>query len=317
MSVISGHLWTLLPSLAHRIRPETAPEAKAWSTTLQTLDAGAERTIALSGALCEREGSHSLVVIVHGLGGALDSHYVLRAARVLDAYGFSTLRLALRGADRKGEDFYHAGLVADLHAAFASPELARYRKLFVLGYSLGGHVTLHASIEPSDARVRAVAAVCAPLHLSRGADAIDRPGAFIYRNHVLSGLKEIYAAVAARRSVPTPMARIAEVRTIRQWDTLTVVPRHGFADVEDYYTRMSAGFRLGALSLPTLLLPSRDDPMVPPSTFEDLLQDASPQLTLRWVEHGGHVGYPSSVALNGKRLPNVEEHVARWFQTVG
>lgn len=62
-----------------------------------------------------------------------------RAARVAEAAGLDSLRLNLRGADRMGEDGYHAGLTADLAAALASPELADYRSVGVLGFSLGGH----------------------------------------------------------------------------------------------------------------------------------------------------------------------------------
>jgi pimeloyl-ACP methyl ester carboxylesterase len=70
----------------------------------------------------------------------------------------------------------------------------------VLGFSLGGHVTLCHALRPSDARLRAVASVCAPLDLAAGCSAIDHPRAAVYCGHVLAGLKEIYTAVARRRA---------------------------------------------------------------------------------------------------------------------
>ena len=85
-------------------------------------------------------------LVVHGLGSEIDAPYVVAAAQAAEARGLSCLRLYLRGADRKGEDFYHAGLTADLHAALASPTLASYDRVFVLGYSLGGHVTLRYAV---------------------------------------------------------------------------------------------------------------------------------------------------------------------------
>ncbi len=302
----TGHLWTLGPSVVHRLRPEQAPAAQPWSTTV---DGGCARAVRLTGALRERESSDTLVVVVHGLGGALDSHYCVRAAHAIDDAGWSSLRLALRGADRAGEDFYHAGLEADLAAAFASPELARYTRLFVLGYSLGGHVSLHAAVRRVDARLAGVAAVCAPLDLDKSATAIDRRGLWVYRNHILSGLKDIYAAVAARHPVPTPLSRIMQVKHIREWDTLTVVPHYGFASVDDYYARMSVGPQLHKLQCPTLLLPSRHDPMVPPWAFEAHLAAASPQLTVRWIDAGGHVGFPEHVGL--------ERQAMQWFAQQG
>ena len=97
-----------------------------------------------------------------------------------------------------------------------------------LGYSLGGHVSLRYALDVSDPRVRAVAAVCAPLDLDRSATHIDALRSFIYRRHVLDGLNEIYNAVAARSTVPTPPARVARARRMRDWDSLTVVPRFRF-----------------------------------------------------------------------------------------
>ena len=315
----TGHLWTVLPTLLHRVQPAAAPPTKPWSTRVRD-DRGGQASpespggwIRLTGKLREHPDSDTLVLVVHGLGGSIDTHYCVRAATAIDAQGWSCLRLFLRGADRLGEDFYHAGLVADLEAALRSPELARYRRLFVLGYSLGGHVALHAALAPIDPRLAAVAAVCAPLNLQRGARAIDRRRATPYRRHVLSGLKEIYEQVAARRPVPTPVERIRHVRTIREWDALTVVPRYGFASVDDYYARMSAGPRLGALRCPTLLLPSRHDPMVPSWTFEDHLAAASPHLTVTWVEGGGHVGYPPRIALGDRTVARLEEPILTWF----
>src|SRR5699024_5863954 len=122
--------------------------------------------------------------------------------------GLSCLRVSLRGCDRSGEDFYHAGLTADLHAALASPELRPYRRLYLLGYSLGGHMALRLATEEADPRLAAAAALCAPLDLARSQQEIDAPRRAIYRRYLLENLKRIYAAVAARRPVPYPVERL-------------------------------------------------------------------------------------------------------------
>ena len=88
---------------------------------------------------------------------------VRRAARAIAAHGWSCLRLALRGADGSGEDFYHAGLIDDLAATVDSAAFADYERIVIIGYSLGGHLALRYACEKPDSRVRAVAAICAPL----------------------------------------------------------------------------------------------------------------------------------------------------------
>ncbi len=306
----AGHLWTIGPVLRHRLRPWLAPPAEPWSTPLHDPHLGA---LTLRGLFRDRPESDTCVIVVHGLGGTTGTHYVVQAARAAERAGFACLRLALRGADRDGEDFYHAGLREDVEAAVASDALRRFSRLLVLGYSLGGHVTLRYALAPSDSRVRAVAAICAPLDLALGQRHIDRPSSFLYRRHVLQGLKAIYEAVARRRGVPTPLEQVLRARTIREWDDLTVVPRHGFGSVERYYDSMSVGPRLSQLALPALLLQNAADPMVPPDTIEPHLRALSPGVTLRWLPAGGHVGYPSALHLGESGALGVESQALAWL----
>ncbi|MGD8861278.1 MAG: alpha/beta fold hydrolase [Myxococcales bacterium] len=284
-----GHYWTIAPTLAHRVRPGRAPASEPWSTTIDDPDLG---PVTLRGQLRDLPGADTCLVVIHGLGGSPDAFYCVRAARLAEAAGLSCLRLSLRGADRQGEDFYHAGLTADLEAAVASAALSRYRHIHVLGYSLGGHMALRYALSPSDERVVAVGAISPPLDLDRGAVAIDRRGASIYRRHVLAGLNEIYAEVAARRPVPTPLQQVRAARTIREWDSLAVVPRHGFDDVEHYYASMSVGPHLSELALRARIVHSTHDPMIPPWTYEDHIARTGAAVDVELLRSGGHVAFP-------------------------
>jgi len=309
-----GHLWTIVPSLRHRARPWTAPRAEPWWTTLADPELG---TLELQGAL-HRSGpvpARSLCVAVHGLGGSIDSHYMIRTARAALAAGVDCLRLALRGADRRGADFYHAALTADLEATLRSPALAGYRDVYVLGYSLGGHLALSYALQPSDPRLRAVASVCAPLDLAASGQAIDHPRAAVYCGHVLNGLKQIYTEVARRRPVPTPLASVLRVKTIRAWDRLAVVPRFGFASVDDYYQRTSVGPKLAGAQVPALIVSARADPMIPAATIAPHVEGLKGLVTHRWLEHGGHVGFPDGVLLGlGEAPPGLPAQVLAWLR---
>jgi len=291
--------------------------------------AGAE-----TGAPAAAEGENGasggeLVVLVHGLGGNIHTHYMRRGALAAEAAGLSCLRLHLRGADFSGEDYYHAGLTVDLHAALASPALRPYGRIHVLGYSLGGHLVLRFATEPGDPRVASVAAVCAPLDLGLSQQAIDSPDRWLYRRYLLSNLAHLYAAVAARRPVPVPLAEVARMRKLRDFDERVVAPRHGFAGAEDYYLRASVAPRLGELRLPSLLVNSTGDPMVAASAVLPALARPVPRLEVRWVADGGHVGFPRGVDLGldpGGRpgasagrearaaAPSVDDQVLAWLR---
>ncbi|HLT37521.1 MAG TPA: alpha/beta fold hydrolase, partial [Enhygromyxa sp.] len=178
-----------------------------------------------------------LFVLVHGLGGDADSPYMRMAASALQARGYATLRVSMRGAGQSGADYYHAGLAGDLVTVLADPTLADYSRIFVIGFSLGGHVSVHLSfLAERDARVAAIIAICAPLDLERNVIELDTPSGWIYRRHVLDGLAKIHAKIHPGRT-----RRFA---TIREWDAATIVPRWGFESPEQYWRSQAAGPRL-------------------------------------------------------------------------
>jgi hypothetical protein len=139
--------------------------------------------------------------------------------------------ITLRGADRSGEDFYHAGADRGPRRRPARAQaLAHYRRIHV-GRLLARRphdAALGARPRrPARAQRRQRVRPARPVRRLRR----DRPAAALpLSRHVLTGLKDIYAAIVARgRAVPTPWSTIRRLTTIREWDRHAVVPRHGFA----------------------------------------------------------------------------------------
>ena len=319
----SAHFWTVAP----RLRPlVVAPEPSEWSTVVDDPQVG---PVTLSGLLREEPGADSLLLFVHGIGGSAQSRYCLAVARAASLVGISCLRYSMRGCDRRGGDYYHAGLSADLGRALASPALAHYSRVYLLGYSLGGHVALHyacsaigacasnAAAHGPDPRVAAVAAVCSPLDLAAAARAIDLPSRWPYRRYVLRNLLEIYAAVAATRPVPVPIEVAGRFTRLRQYDDLVVAPRWGFAGADDYYARAAVAPALKSLAVPALLVAVESDPMVPAQAVRPAVEAAGDSLEVRWVANGGHVGFPRDLDLGVEAPLGIEGQVIGWLQQAG
>lgn len=264
--------------------------------------------VELTGELLSRN-SKALLIVVHGLGGSLDSGYM--RATVSDAAQIDAdiLLMNLRGADRRGYDFNHAGLVADLDGVLSHPRFAQLERIYVLGYSLGGHLALsYAAIRP-DSRLRSVAAISSPLDLSLSADAFDQRVLPIYRRHVMESLYQIYTCSYQRNPSGILPYDARKITKIREWDEKVIAPRHGFRSAAHYYEEVSVGPRLGGLRVPALYVGALHDPMVPPAAAVA----SAPALRTVWVSRGGHLGFPHDLDLGLPGPLGLVPQVLRWL----
>jgi predicted alpha/beta-fold hydrolase len=308
---LHGHVWTLragLPALS-RVREPSRPEI--FTTTVKDDRFGAVR---LHGLYQESAGADELLLIVHGLGADATSSYCLNAARVAQSTGISSLRISMRGADLSGEDIYHAGLSSDLADVLRSPRLDLYRKIYILGYSMGGHLALRAALDLVDSRLRAVAAVCPPLDLEATMNVSDAPSRRLYRYAICSALNRCYAMVERRGRACVPLEVVKRAKRCSEWNALAIVPRFGFSSVEEYYRKASVAGWLYRLETPSLLIACEQDPIVPKETVESATEDASPALTVRWSARGGHVRMPQHLDLGFPGPLGLEQQIIAWLR---
>lgn len=312
---LAGHYWTLKPRLVQRWHPRPLPPGQEWSTNLEDPKVGPVRLTGRYLPAPQESDGDGLVVLVHGLGGCIESAYIPPFAHEVQKAGLACLAFNLRGSDRSGEDFYHAGLIEDLDAALASPEVRRHRRVYIVGFSMGGHLTLRWAVERGSAtpRVHAVAAVCSPLELAPAAAAFSQDTFVLYRRFIMKALLEIYEAVARRRSVPISVEEARRLQSVREFDEYIVAPRHGFEGANDYYARMSVGPRLSRLSTPALWLGSEADPMVHPQSVHPSADAASDAFTVRWTPRGGHVGFPEDLDVGLGPEKGLEGQVLGWL----
>jgi uncharacterized protein len=291
----SPHLQTLGASL-----PLWAPGSERFANDTARIPLAGD--CALHGLVGWQPGAapHAAVVLVHGVGGTAESRYVVRAALALHRAGYHVLRLNLRGAGEgvhEAPSLYHAGLTADLAAAVEwLGESPRVNAVFVLGFSLGGHVTLRWAGElgaKAPPLLRGVAAVSAPFDLERTTQCIERLRSLPYHRYVVKNLVaqgKQFASLHPRRAHYNA-ADLRHVGTVREYDTLVVAPMHGWKSAEDYYAAASAGPFVHAIELPSLVVHAEDDPMVPGHLVRDALAQAPPAVEQHWSQRGGHVGW--------------------------
>ncbi|HUT41343.1 MAG TPA: hydrolase [Gammaproteobacteria bacterium] len=242
-------------------------------------------------------GSGLQVLVLHGLEGSLESHYAGALLARLAQEGCHAGLMYFRG--RSGEvnrlpRSYHSGDTADLDYAIRALRTTHpQRKLAVIGFSLGGNVLLKWLGEQGcDAPVSTAIAISVPFDLDSAARQLERGLSRIYRNYLLGKLRQSVMAKSARHKPPLPMQELRGLNSFRAFDDAITAPLHGFAGVDDYYSRSSSGQFLRSICIPTLILQARDDPFLPADALPGE-SDLSPVVTLELAEHGGHVGFVS------------------------
>ncbi len=243
------------------------------------------------------------LVLFHGLEGSSHSHYAKTFATEAQRRGWDFVLPHFRGCSGSinlAPRAYHSGDHEEI-----AWMLRRIREqvgpactLYAVGVSLGGNALLRWAQEAgtlAGMMVRAVAAVSAPLDLSAAGDAIDSgANCWIYAQMFLRTMKLKARSKGQQFPGLFDLQRALAARTLREFDDAFTAPLHGFAGVDDYWSRASAKPSLAALELPTLLLNARNDPLVPGSSLPTVAE-VGPSTTLWQPGTGGHVGFPGGL----------------------
>jgi len=237
-----------------------------------------------------------LVLVLHGLEGSANSGYARQMYRELTACGLQAVGLNFRGCSGEPNRLpraYHSGETGDLGYILGVLR-GRYprRAIGAVGFSLGGNVLLKYLGEDSKALDAAVA-ISVPFDLSAGADHMERGFSKTYRAFLVRKLKRKVRAKVRILDGEIDVARALSARTFREFDDAVIVPIHGFHDAEDYYRRSSSVQFLEAITTPTLLIHSLDDPFLPSASVPSGITRKNPHIEADFTRHGGHVGFVS------------------------
>lgn len=280
----NGHVQTILPVLfRRRIQIAFEPE------TLELPD-GDFLELAW-----RRTGRRRLAILQHGLESNTEAGYIRGMTRALERGGWDVLAWCFRGcgaAPNRLSRSYHSGETGDL-AAVVEHAARRYGEVALIGFSLGGNVTLkylgEGRVHPA---VRAGVAISAPIDLAASAAVLDTRGwNKVYLRRFLTTLIRKMELKARHFPNEVDASGIRRIRTFREFDDRYTAPLHGFRDAADYWARASSRQFLPAIPVPTLLLNARNDPMLAPECFPDAEAESHRWLHLEAPASGGHVGF--------------------------
>ena len=240
------------------------------------------------------------LILVHGLEGSSASGYARSMVHAALERGWVTHRFNMRGCGGAADDLavtgYHAGQTSDLLAFLRdAPQgqfFADFPDRILAGRKCGPETGRRARRERPGAIDRGLRRVDAhrPGGVRRGAGPAEN---FIYQNRFLDRLKDRIRRKNRLSPDVYTLEHLPKIKTIEDFDDHYTARLFGFGTAANYFRTQSSNQFLERIRVPTLLVQSKDDPLIPFRVFDHPAIGSNPYLTLLAVEHGGHLGFLS------------------------
>jgi predicted alpha/beta-fold hydrolase len=188
---------------------------------------------------------------------------------------------------------YHNGTTDDLDLVIRHAITKRYENIVLVGFSMGGNLSLLYLGQQSDKLLRQVKGAVTfsvPIDLKDSSERLSSLSCKIYMNRFLRLL---------HRKVRDKMQLFPDqiddrdydkIRNFKDFDDRYTAPLHGFADAEDYWSKCSCGPLLGRIRVPCLIVNAADDPFLGPASYPEA-GSLNDNIHLRIPLHGGHAGF--------------------------
>ncbi len=279
----NAHVHTIYPALFRK------PKRIAWKRTRLELPDGDFLDLDW-----HNQNAEKLVVLGHGLEGSSNSSYNLAAAHLFFQNGFDVLAWNHRGCSgeiNRLPRMYHHGVSDDLQEVMK--QTLHYKEVHYIGYSLGGNVVLKYLGEDwnKPSNLKSVVAISSPIDLFSCVEEIHRLRNKLYHNNFLRTLKEKVKKKALVMPNQIDTRHLKNVKTLTDLDTYYTAPLHGFLSAKDYYQKASSRPYLPSITLPTLLIQAKDDPMLGTNCYPYEEAENSENLKLVITNFGGHVAF--------------------------
>jgi predicted alpha/beta-fold hydrolase len=271
----------------------------------KTIFTGAQG-VPINGWVAKPENAHSTIIGTYGITGELANQWYLSLLGwKAYALGYAVVLFDWRGHGQtaelsptlssdglyEGEDFVRIAAIA---AAMGCPP-----KFWLTGYSLGGQLALWGIKAAADlaSDIMGCAVICPCLDSLRSLPyLVKHPFGRYVESRIAAELKKQAIKIHQMHPNGIDPEAIARVNSIWGFNQELVIPRLGFASVEEYYIASNTLNILPKLAKPTLIIYAADDPLFHPGIIPDLTDVAlkNPFIDLILTRHGGHVGYLSS-----------------------
>ena len=237
-----------------------------------------------------------VAILLHGLVGSHASPCVVRQSDKLRRHGVRTFRVDMRGHGDSAlisRSHIHGGCSQDLESVVEFVHrLSPLSKISLVGFSIGGNVlmrTLGRWAEDFPRHVDSAVAVSPPVDLLHTSWNLRQYGNRIYEAYFMSQLKRLLC-YRRRKVVGLIDSGINPIPDrLLTFDDQFTAPVWGYSGAEEYYSDASSIHILKDVQVPTIILSSRDDPVVPFEMYEKA--HLSNYIDVVGTRQGGHLGF--------------------------
>jgi predicted alpha/beta-fold hydrolase len=238
--------------------------------------------------------NNSIIILSHGLEGDSSRQYITGMVKNFNNNGFDCLAWNFRscsGELNQTKRFYHSGATNDLETIVKHSLLKGYKKIYLVGFSLGGNLTLKYLGEKRQnlyPEIQKAVTFSVPLHLSSSSKKI---GWLYTKRFNKSLIKKILAKSQRFPEFNIDTSNIAKIKTLKDFDDIYTSQLHGFIDAEDYYERSSSLYFLDKINIPTLIINAQNDPFLSTECFPFEQVKQVEKVYFQAPKMGGHCGF--------------------------
>ena len=265
-------------------------------------------------------GSDEMVIISHGLEGSSDSQYIKGMTRLFNQSGKDVLAWNMRscsGEMNKTAGFYHAGMTDDLDLMIQYAVTKKYKKIFLVGFSLGANLTalyLGQRADKLNSEISSAAIFSAPCDLGKSAEQLSQAKYRFYLESFLITMRQKIKQKSKVMDLGVSLKGINRIKSFREFDDRFTGPLHGFKNGEHYYKDVSCKPWLHKINVPTLIVNAKDDPFLTKECFPIEEAEKNKNIFLEIPKTGGHVGF---VSFNSDQLYWSEQRAHEFFKSFG
>jgi uncharacterized protein len=243
-----------------------------------------------------------LAILIHGWEGSANSTYIQSAAAALFDQGYDVIRLHLPDhgpSHHLNSGLFHAARIDEVVAAIKSINtLFPRERSYLAGFSLGGNFALRvaARVKTEHLKLTKVVAISPVVEPSQTYAALENGSGF-YRTYFMRKWQKSLAIKHAAFPEKIALDEIKNARNLMQLTELLVDQHTEFNSVQEYFDSYTlTGATLAAIDVPTEIITSQDDPVIPVLDFHAIEKPA--KLNIRVQSHGGHCGFIKNYALD-------------------